>query len=108
MCICFRWKTCNHIHPYGTMRYEAFYQGYFLTVQISFITATHEVNTFEWVIETLVDVCQHSEQQAEQCAYIIHFKGKYAVKQGSYDELKPLREAISERGIGATVESMVH
>ncbi len=67
-----------------------------------------EVNTFEWVIETLVDVCQHSEQQAEQCAYIIHFKGKYAVKQGSYDELKPLREAISERGIGATVESMVH
>lgn len=67
-----------------------------------------EVNTFEWVIETLVRVCNHSEQQAEQCAYIIHFKGKYCVKQGSYDELKPMREAISERGIGATLESMVH
>ena len=67
-----------------------------------------EVNTFEWVIETLVHVCNHSEQQAEQCAYIIHFRGKYSVKQGSYDELRPMREAISERGIGATVEAMVH
>ena len=67
-----------------------------------------EVNTFEWVIETLVQVCNQSEQQAEQCAYIIHFKGKYSVKEGSYDKLKPMREAISERGIGATLEAMVH
>ena len=66
-----------------------------------------EVNTFEWVIETLVEVCGHSYEQAEQCAYIIHFRGKYAVKQGSYDDLKPMCDAITERGIGATVESMV-
>jgi ATP-dependent Clp protease adaptor protein ClpS len=66
-----------------------------------------EVNTFEWVIETLMEVCNHSYEQAEQCAYIIHFKGKYAVKSGSYDELKPMRDAITERGIGATVEEMV-
>ncbi|MCZ2460119.1 MAG: ATP-dependent Clp protease adaptor ClpS [Chitinophagales bacterium] len=63
-----------------------------------------EVNTFEWVIETLMEVCGHSYEQAEQCSYIIHFKGKYAVKQGSYEELKPLCDAITERGIGATVE----
>jgi len=63
-----------------------------------------EVNTFEWVIETLVEVCGHSTEQAEQCAYIIHFQGKYAVKQGSYDDLKPLCDAITERGIGATLE----
>lgn len=63
-----------------------------------------EVNTFEWVIETLVDVCGHSEEQAEQCAYIIHFRGKYAVKNGSYDDLKPQCDAITERGINATVE----
>jgi ATP-dependent Clp protease adaptor protein ClpS len=66
-----------------------------------------EVNTFEWVIETLVEVCQHSYEQAEQCAYIIHFQGKYAVKQGSYDELKPMCNSITDRGIGATVEAMV-
>ena len=63
-----------------------------------------EVNTFEWVIETLIQVCGYSEEQAEQCSYIIHFRGKYAVKKGSYDELKPMCDAITERGIGATIE----
>lgn len=65
-----------------------------------------EVNTFEWVIQTLEEVCGHSHEQAEQCAYIIHFKGKYAVKQGEYDDLKPQCDAITERGIGATIEIM--
>ncbi len=63
-----------------------------------------EVNTFEWVIETLIDLCDHTQEQAQQCAWIIHTKGKYAVKNGAYDELKPLCDAITERGIGATVE----
>ena len=65
-----------------------------------------EVNTFEWVITTLIEVCGHTQEQAEQSSYIIHFNGKYAVKQGSYDELKPMCDAITERGIGATVEIM--
>ena len=47
-----------------------------------------EVNTFDWVIETLVEVCRHSWEQAEQCSYIIHHKGKYAVKEGSMKLLK--------------------
>ena len=63
-----------------------------------------EVNTFEWVIETLIEVCSHTYEQAEQCSYFIHYRGKYAVMQGSYDELKPLCDAITERGISATVE----
>lgn len=66
-----------------------------------------EVNTFEWVIETLIEVCNHSEEQAEQCALLIHNRGKYAVKNGSYDKLKPQRDAITDRGIGATLEVMV-
>ena len=66
-----------------------------------------EVNTFEWVIETLIEVCKHTEEQAEQCALLIHTKGKYAVKQGDYDTLKPMCDAITERGIGATIETMV-
>jgi ATP-dependent Clp protease adaptor protein ClpS len=65
-----------------------------------------EVNTFEWVIETLVDVCGHNVEQAEQSAMIIHLRGKYAVKNGDYDHLKPMCEAITERGIGATIEEM--
>jgi ATP-dependent Clp protease adaptor protein ClpS len=63
-----------------------------------------EVNTFEHVIDTLMDVCKHSREQAEQCAYIIHYQGKYAVKNGSYEELKPFCDAITERGISATIE----
>jgi len=63
-----------------------------------------EVNTFDWVIETLIEVCGHSYEQAEQCSYIIHFRGKYAVKKGSYEDLKPQCEAIIDRGINATIE----
>ena len=63
-----------------------------------------EVNTFDWVIITLVEVCDHSYEQAEQCAWVIHTKGKYAVKNGTYDDLKPMCDAITDRGIGATIE----
>jgi ATP-dependent Clp protease adaptor protein ClpS len=70
----------------------------------SLVVWNDEVNTFEWVITTLIEVCGHSQEQAEQCSYIIHFQGKYAVKQGSYEELKPMCDAITDRGINATVE----
>jgi len=70
----------------------------------SLVVWNDEVNTFEWVIQTLMEVIGHSQEQAEQCAMIIHTKGKYAVKNGSYDELKPYCDAITERGIGATIE----
>ena len=65
-----------------------------------------EFNTFNWVIETLVEVCDHSHEQAEQCAMIIPNQGKYAVKNGSYETLKPMCDAITDRGIGATIEVM--
>ena len=67
-----------------------------------------EVNTFEWVIDTLVDICGHSNEQAEQCAILIDAKGKYAVKEGTYDLLKPQCDAITERGIGATIEAIAN
>jgi ATP-dependent Clp protease adaptor protein ClpS len=70
----------------------------------SLIVWNDEVNTFEWVIETLIQVCGHTNEQAEQCAMIIHTHGKYAVKHGIYEDLKPQCDAITERGIGATIE----
>src|SRR5450755_2384604 len=70
----------------------------------SLIVWNDEVNTFEWVIQALVEICKHSNEQAEQCAMIIHTQGKYSVKQGLYDELKPMCDAITDRGIGATIE----
>ncbi|MCX6200421.1 MAG: ATP-dependent Clp protease adaptor ClpS [Bacteroidetes bacterium] len=61
-------------------------------------------NTFEWVIETLVDVCKHNLVQAEQCSLLIHNKGKYAVQHGPFEMLKQMKDEITERGINATIE----
>lgn len=73
----------------------------------SLIVWNDEVNTFDWVIETLIEICGHTEEQAAQCAMLIHTKGKYAVKRGEFDVLKPMCEAITDRGIGATIEMTV-
>jgi ATP-dependent Clp protease adaptor protein ClpS len=62
-----------------------------------------DVNTFDHVIETLVRVCKHTPEQAEQCTLLIHYKGKCAVKSGSFDFLKPMRESICEAGIDARI-----
>lgn len=64
-----------------------------------------EVNTFDWVIESLIDVCSHSHEQAEQCALLIHHQGKYAVKKGSFDKLRPMCEALIDRGINSTIDN---
>ena len=62
-----------------------------------------DINTFDHVISTLIRVCEHTPEQAEQCTLLIHFKGKCAVKSGSFDFLRPMREAICEAGIDARI-----
>lgn len=62
-----------------------------------------DVNTFEHVIETLVQVCNHSQEQAEQCTYLIHYKGKCTVKIGAFEELEGMCTAIHDRGISADI-----
>jgi ATP-dependent Clp protease adaptor protein ClpS len=63
-----------------------------------------EVNTFDWVIESLVDICEHSVEQAEQCALLVHHKGRTQVKHGSLDFLLPRRRALEDRGLTAAIE----
>ena len=63
-----------------------------------------DVNTFDWVIECLVEICEHNALQAEQCAIITHYKGKCSVKRGSYEELEPKCTALLERGLSAQIE----
>ena len=72
--------------------------------QCDLIVFNDEVNTFDFVIETLIDVCGHSAEQAEQCTLLIHFKGKCAVKKGTFEELAPMRNDICRRGIAAEVQ----
>ena len=62
-----------------------------------------DVNTFEHVINTLIRVCKHSPEQAEQCTWLIHYKGKCAVKTGMFEELRPMKEGICEVGIDAKI-----
>jgi ATP-dependent Clp protease adaptor protein ClpS len=61
-----------------------------------------DVNTFEHVIELLIKVCNHDALQAEQCATLVHFSGKCAVKKGAYKELEIMSEILSDAGL--TVE----
>ncbi|MFM7195476.1 MAG: ATP-dependent Clp protease adaptor ClpS [Bacteroidota bacterium] len=62
-----------------------------------------DVNTFDHVISTLVRVCRHTPEQAEQCATIVHYRGKCTVKNGTLEELRPMRDAICEAGIDARI-----
>ena len=63
-----------------------------------------EVNTFDYVIDTLVEVCEHTSHQAEQCTLLIHYKGKCGVKVGEFEELVPMRNEICRRGLSAEIE----
>lgn len=62
-----------------------------------------DINTFDHVIQTLIRVCRHTIEQAEQCTWLIHYRGKATVKSGQVDELKPMREAICAAGIDARI-----
>ncbi|MGB5428829.1 ATP-dependent Clp protease adaptor ClpS [Eudoraea sp.] len=62
-----------------------------------------EVNTFEHVIYTLVDVCEHTPEQAEQCSLIVHYKGKCTVKTGEYKDLEPRCTKLLQAGLSAEI-----
>ena len=62
-----------------------------------------DVNTFDNVIETLVDVCNHTFEQAEQCSILVHYKGKCTVKTGAYDDLEPRCSKLLQAGLSAEI-----
>jgi ATP-dependent Clp protease adaptor protein ClpS len=62
-----------------------------------------DVNTFDHVIDSLVDICDHSLEQAEQCALLVHYKGKCTVKTGEYNDLKPRCSQLLTRGLSAEI-----
>jgi ATP-dependent Clp protease adaptor protein ClpS len=65
-----------------------------------------EVNTFDFVIETLMRYCAHEPEQAVQCTYLIHYTGQCAVKNGTFQKLKPICEALLESGLTARIENL--
>jgi ATP-dependent Clp protease adaptor protein ClpS len=69
----------------------------------SLVVYNDDVNTFDHVINSLVKVCKHELIQAEQCTWIVHYNGKCAVKSGEFKKLRPLRQALNERGLTAKI-----
>ena len=67
------------------------------------IVYNDDVNTFDHVIETLIRVCDHTPEQAEQCSLIIHYNGKCTVKTGPYDKLKPQYTKLLAAGLNAEI-----
>jgi ATP-dependent Clp protease adaptor protein ClpS len=70
------------------------------------ILVNDDINTFEHVIESLVEVCGHDFEQAEQCALVAHFKGRCVVKTGSYSELKRMADALTIRSLTVVIEDL--
>ncbi|MEM6268131.1 MAG: ATP-dependent Clp protease adaptor ClpS [Bacteroidota bacterium] len=75
-----------------------------ITETYRIILYNDEVNSFEWVIQALVDICDHTNTQAEQCAWIVHMKGKYAIKSGAKRDMIDRCVALLDRGLTAEVE----
>lgn len=75
--------------------------------QVSFnneiILYNDDINTFDHVIETLMRVCKHTAEQAEQCSILVHYKGKCTVKSGEYKDLKPQCTQLLEAGLSAEI-----
>jgi ATP-dependent Clp protease adaptor protein ClpS len=63
-----------------------------------------DVHSFDYVIDTLIEVCNLEPVQAEQCTFLVHYKGKCDVKKGTFGILKPFKEGLIERGLNATID----
>ena len=69
----------------------------------SLVLHNDDYHTFDYVIKALVDICRHTYEQAEQCTILVHFKGKCAVKHGSYDDLLPMHTALLNKQLTSEI-----
>jgi len=73
------------------------------TNQNEIVLFNDDVNTFDHVIDSLIDICDHTLEQAEQCALLVHYKGKCTVKTGEYNDLKPRCARLLTKGLSAEI-----
>lgn len=70
----------------------------------SLVLHNDDVHTFDYVIDCLIDVCEHNTVQAEQCTFLVHYKGKCEVRKGSFDYLRPMKQGLIDKGLNATID----
>lgn len=63
-----------------------------------------DFHTFDYVTVALMEICEHTFEQASQCTLIVHYKGKCDVKKGEISKLKPMKEALIQRELNATID----
>ena len=75
--------------------------------QAQLVVYNDDFNTFDWVIQCFMEVCNHTFEQSEQLSLIVHYKGKAVVKTGKVEKLKPMKDALVERGLSAVIDQVV-
>ena len=62
-----------------------------------------DVHSFDYVIEALMEICEHDYDQAAQCTFIVHYKGKCDIRKGSFEQLKAMKDALMKKELNATI-----
>lgn len=75
-----------------------------ITDQSKIIVYNDDVNTFDFVIESLIEICHHTLEQAQQCTFLIHYKGKCTVKTGTIEELLPMHKKLLDRSLTSEIQ----
>lgn len=73
--------------------------------QAQLVVYNDDFNTFDWVIQCFIEILEHGAEQAEQLSILIHFKGKATVKTAPMETLRPLKDALVDRGLSAVIET---
>lgn len=73
--------------------------------EYSLILHNDDVHSFDYVIEALIDICDHDYEQAVQCTLITHHKGSCDIRKGKFETLKQMKDALNERELNATINS---
>lgn len=78
------------------------------TITSQLIVFNDDFNTFDWVIQSLMEICNHTFQQSEQLSILIHYTGKAIIKTGSVSALEPMKDGLVDRGISAVIETLAN
>ncbi|WP_163712962.1 ATP-dependent Clp protease adaptor ClpS [Mangrovibacterium lignilyticum] len=63
-----------------------------------------DYHSFDYVIEALMVICEHEQEQAVQCTLLTHYNGKCDVKKGSFSYLRPMKQALIAKDLKATID----
>ncbi|OWR14560.1 ATP-dependent Clp protease adaptor ClpS [Chryseobacterium sp. VAUSW3] len=101
-----RFYTNNSVHDYEKPEREYDEEVALLEKEdevYKLVLWNDDVNTFDYVIEALIEICRHTLEQAEQCTILVHYKGKCTVKTGSLEILKPMHEKLISRSLTSEI-----